>query len=134
MKISIREIEKSEEVSSELASLYDAESWSASGRSSVNSIKKALHSSYCAYGAFDGEKLVGFFRALSDGVSDAYLLDLVIDKNFRKQGIASKLTDAIIQRLKRDGIEWIVAISTPEAPKVYAKFGTVMKDHVPFRF
>ena len=78
--------------------------------------------------------MVGFFRALSDGVSDAYLLDLFVDPEYRGRGIASELAARIFARLKSDGIEWITAISTPEAKNIYLRIGKRMKSHTPIRF
>ena len=78
--------------------------------------------------------MVGFFRALSDGVSDAYLLDLFVDPEYRGRGIASELAARIVARLKSDGIEWITAISTPEAKNMYLRIGKRMKFHTPIRF
>ena len=93
-----------------------------------------MKNSYCAFGAFDGQKMVGFFRALSDGVSDAYLLDLFVDPQYRHRGIAGELTARIVAKLKADGIEWITAISTPEAKSIYLRIGSRMKLHTPIRF
>ena len=108
-------------------------STSVSGESS-ESAARAIKNSYCAFGAFDGQKLVGFFRALSDGVSDAYLLDLFVDPEYRGRGIGGELAARIIAKLKGDGIEWITAISTPEAKNLYLRIGKRMKAHVPIRF
>lgn len=113
--------------------LYELAGWSPSGESS-ESAARAIKNSYCAFGAFDGQKLVGFFRALSDGVSDAYLLDLFVDPEYRGRGIGGELAARIIAKLKGDGIEWITAISTPEAKNLYLRIGKRMKAHVPIRF
>lgn len=113
--------------------LYELAGWSESGGDS-GKVARALKNSYCAFGAFDGQKMVGFFRALSDGVSDAYLLDLFVDPQYRHRGIAGELTARIVAKLKADGIEWITAISTPEAKSIYLRIGSRMKLHTPIRF
>ncbi len=113
--------------------LYELAGWSEPG-GSAESVERALKNSHCAFGAFDGRKMVGFFRALSDGVSDAYLLDLFVDPEYRGRGIASELAARIVARLKSDGIEWITAISTPEAKNIYLRIGKRMKSHTPIRF
>lgn len=113
--------------------LYELAGWSESG-GDAGKVARALKNSYCAFGAFDGQKMVGFFRALSDGVSDAYLLDLFVDPQYRRRGIAGELTARIVAKLKSDGIEWITAISTPEAKSIYLRIGSRMKLHTPIRF
>ncbi len=131
--IEIREIEPSSfDRLGDIAFLYEGEGWGNAGE--TEKIKRALLNSYCAYGAFDGPKLVGFFRALSDGVGDAYLIDLVVHSQYRGRGIAHKLVDAITSRLKSEGIEWITCISTSQAKGVYLKSGSVMEGFTPFRF
>lgn len=113
--------------------LYETAGWSRAG-DDPKEAAKALKNSYCAFAAFDGQKMVGYFRALSDGVSDAYLLDLFVDPQYRRRGIAGELTARIVARLKADGIEWITAISTPEAKDIYLKIGKRMRAHTPIRF
>ncbi len=113
--------------------LYELAGWSEPG-SCPESVERAIKNSHCAFGAFDGSKMVGFFRALSDGVSDAYLLDLFVDPEYRGRGIAGELAARIVAKLKSDGIEWITAISTPEAKNIYLKIGKRMKSHTPIRF
>ena len=43
--------------------------------------------------------MIGFFRAFSGGVGDAYLLDLIVDPNFRKLGVAGRLVEAVLATL-----------------------------------
>ncbi len=116
-----------------VARLYRLEGWLGED-SPTGQISEAIKNSHCAYGAFDGQKMVGFFRAISDKVSDSYLIDLVVDPEYRGQGLGVKLTEALVAHLKKDGIEWITAISTPAGIRVYPKVGKVMEGHVPFRF
>lgn len=116
-----------------VARLYRLEGWLGED-SPTSQISEAIKNSHCAYGAFDGQKMVGFFRAISDKVSDSYLIDLVVDPEYRGQGLGVKLTEALVAHLKKDCIEWITAISTPAGIRVYPKVGKVMEGHVPFRF
>ena len=131
--VEIKQLNPAESWAEPVARLYRIEGW-LEDDSPTAQIDAAIKNSHCAYGAFDGEKLVGFFRAISDKVSDSYLIDLVVDPKYRRQGIAVKLTKALVAHLKNDGMEWITAISTPDGIGVYPKVGKVMDGHVPFRF
>ena len=115
-----------------VAKMYVDAGWS--DRGDEDGTRRALKNTYCAFAAFEGGKFAGFFRALSDGVSDAYLLDLFVDPEYRGRGIGGELAARIIAKLKGDGIEWITAISTPEAKNLYLRIGKRMKAHVPIRF
>lgn len=119
--------------SADVARLYAFEGWHKKS-DGLKPVTAALKNSYCAYAAYDGEKMIGFFRALSDGVSDAYLVDLVVDPEYRRRGVASALTNTLVKRLKTEGVEWITAISTPAAKSMYLKIGDAMPGHVPVRF
>ena len=52
-----------------------------------------------AVGAWDGERLVGFARALSDGHFHAYIEDVMVHPNYRRQGIADRLLRRLVDAL-----------------------------------
>lgn len=83
-------------------------------------------------GAFDGERLVGMGRAISDGISDAYIQDVVVLGEMRGQGIGKRIVEEIIRRLHRRGIDWIGLVSTPGSEGFYRTMGfEVMERHSP---
>jgi len=70
----------------------------------------------------DGEKQVGFGRVISDFASFAYLSDIIVDGDFRGQGVgkailASMVAHPRLQNLRR----WL--LKTNDAHKLYEKFG-----------
>ena len=52
-----------------------------------------LAGSHEALVAVDGERVVGFARSVSDGVSNGYLCTLVVDAAYRDRGIARALVE-----------------------------------------
>ena len=118
----------------QVARLYKLAGWIDESINDFSPTKKAIQNSHCAYGAFVGTKMVGFFRAISDKVGDAYLLDMFVEPDFRNSGIGTALCRAVVENLKRDGIDWITCISTPEGRRVYEKFAARMDSHIPFKF
>lgn len=117
-----------------VARLYEFEGW-ISEKDDALKINAAIQNSFCSFGAFDENGLmVGFFRAFSDGVSDAYLLDLIVDPDFRGMGVARSLVEAVLAELKKRGVDWITCISTPMAKPLYSKFGGKMEGFSPFKF
>ncbi len=119
--------------SADVARLYAFEGWISPG-DDISGINRAVAASYCAFAAYDGGRMVGFFRALSDGVGDAYLLDLVVDPAFRGRGIGSALAGAVIGCLRDAGIAWITCISNPGVERLYEHFGKKMAGFTPMRF
>lgn len=81
------------------------------------------------------KKAVGMGRVLSDGVSDAYIQDLIILPNYRKFGLGRKLVDFLIYQCKLKGIGWIGVIAEPGSEDFYKGFGfKKMKDHTPMLY
>ena len=46
-------------------------------------------------------------RAISDGISDAYIQDLTVRHDCRNRGIGKMILKALLERLHADGIAWI---------------------------
>ncbi|MCR4421280.1 MAG: GNAT family N-acetyltransferase [Spirochaetales bacterium] len=120
IKIKIIKKIKSEEV----ISLYkEAGWWNDEDEKDPNRVKKIIKNSLIFIGAFYNKQLVGIGRAISDKVSDAYIQDVVVSKNFRKKGIGKKLVLYILNYLKIKKINWIALISTPDSSEFYKKIG-----------
>ncbi|MCK5836632.1 MAG: GNAT family N-acetyltransferase [Desulfobacula sp.] len=86
-------------------------------------------------GGFWGKRLIGMGRALSDLVSDAYIQDVTVLKEFRGKGIGKKIIQTLIKILKESGVDWIGLVAQPGTASFYTKLGfEVLKDHVPFKY
>ncbi|MDQ0246770.1 ribosomal protein S18 acetylase RimI-like enzyme [Bacillus fengqiuensis] len=71
--------------------------------------------------AWDGDKVIGVARALTDFVYCCYLSDLAVDENYQKQGIGKELT-ACIQREIGDAVT-LILISAEGAMSYYSHIG-----------
>ena len=54
-----------------------------------------------AVGAWDGERLVGFVRALSDGHLAAYIEDVIVHQDYRRGGVGDRLMSRLLTEIKR---------------------------------
>ena len=131
--VRLLEKEPAFDYSADVEALYRGAGWIGEG-DSAEFIPQMLKNSFCVVGAFYRGRLIGMMRALSDGISDAYLLDMVVLKEFRGHGIASRILETIVSSLKNLGIDWIVCISVPDVEKLYLKYGKTMDRHTPIRF
>ena len=75
-------------------------------------------------GAYDGEKLVGLARVMTDFVFTSYLSDLAIDEAYQHQGIGKQL---IIEVKKFIPGAKIILLAAPAAEGYYPKIG--MQSH-----
>jgi GNAT superfamily N-acetyltransferase len=77
-------------------------------------------------GALDGEKLVGFavlLPELSDGM--AQLAALFIDKDYRRQGVATRLVSEVERLARGAGARWLYVSAIPSGSAVgfYLRYG-----------
>jgi predicted GNAT family acetyltransferase len=69
--------------------------------------------------ARDGDRVVGMARLLSDGVCNAYLVDVWTMTSYRRQGIASTLVRMLCERVPGQHI----GLQTDNAQALYASLG-----------
>lgn len=62
-------------------------------------LQRALDNSLICVSARDGGRLIGMVRASGDGVLYAHIQDLIVAADYRGQGIAGRLLDAILHEL-----------------------------------
>lgn len=73
----------------QVMTLYNSEGWDI--YTEPERIKRAFEKSLYTLGAFEGERLTGFIRCMGDGEYDLYVSDLIVDKEYRRQGIGKAL-------------------------------------------
>jgi ribosomal protein S18 acetylase RimI-like enzyme len=61
--------------------------------------KASFENSYAVTFVFDGDKLIGLGRAISDGVYQAALYDIAILPAYQRQGIGSMIVKDILKRV-----------------------------------
>ena len=69
--------------------------------------------------ARDGERVVGMARLLSDGVCNAYLVDVWTMSAYRRQGIASAMVRLLVERVPGQH----VGLQTDDAQELYSSLG-----------
>lgn len=107
-----------------IAELYRAQGWRlASDDESPQWIGRLVAGSHCFVIAVEGEEILGMGRAISDGISDAYIQDLTVRSNRRNQGIGGKILRVILERLQADGLRWIGLIAEPGSSNLYRHAG-----------
>lgn len=99
------------------------ESYWAKGRSS-EVVKKSIENSLC-FGVFKGNDQVGFARVVTDYAVFAWILDVFVLDNYRKNGLGKLLMEAItdhpeLQKLQRWGL------ATDDAHGLYERYGFTM--------
>lgn len=72
-------------------------------------------------GLYHDGRQIGFARAVSDGVSVAYLADVFVLPEFRGRGLGVELVREMVEHGPFAGARWL--LHTRDAHYLYAKFG-----------
>ena len=86
---------------------------------SPQALRRAFEQSQHVAIARDGKLVVGTARLLSDGVCNAYLVDVWTASSYRRQGIATAMMRALIERVPGQHI----GLQTSEAQALYESLG-----------
>lgn len=74
-----------------------------------------------AVGAWDGDRLVGFARAVTDGYFRAYIEDVVVHPDYQRQGIGRQLLTRLLDELAQ--IDVISLFCQTELAPFYERLG-----------
>ena len=91
---------------------------------SVEQYKTSFENSFATCIAYDGERIVGNVRVLSDGVCNAYIVDVWTLSAYRHQGIATHMMKLCFEKLPGQH----VYLFTDDAMDFYSTLGFTQQD------
>jgi ribosomal protein S18 acetylase RimI-like enzyme len=86
---------------------------------SAKALRRSFEQSQHVVFARDGDRVVGMARLLSDGVCNAYLVDVWTASTHRRQGIASEMIRALLDEVPGQH----VGLQTDDAHELYQSLG-----------
>lgn len=86
---------------------------------SPEQLRESFGNSFAICIAYDGEKIIGTARALSDGVCNAYIIDVWTYTPYRHQGIARQMMNNLMAKMEGQH----VYLFTDEAVPFYEALG-----------
>ncbi len=109
----------------EIVSLYRSAGWWKAGRDDPSEVPALIRGSLVFVVAVDRTtgKAIGMGRAISDGVSDAYIQDLAVLPEFRGRGIGKQILARVLRGILERGICWIALIAEGGTGDFYRKLG-----------
>lgn len=87
----------------------------------TNRIGRMFSAPCLVLSAWDGEKLIGVARSLTDYAYCCYLSDLAVDRDYQNRGVGSELVRRT-QAIAGDEVS-LMLMSAPEALAYYPKLG-----------
>lgn len=107
----------------QIIALYREAGWWEGGLENYPLLIRIINGSHCFMVARCNTEIVGMGRAISDHISDAYIQDVTVKKNWRQQGVATAIVECLITRLQADGLPWIALIAENGAHLLYERLG-----------
>ncbi len=104
--------------------LYRLAGWWSEPGDTLEKLVRIISGSHCFVAAVqESGVILGMGRAISDRASDAYIQDIMVRPEARRQAIASSIMKAIVARLERDGMTWIGLIAKQGTQPFYRGLG-----------
>lgn len=82
-------------------------------------LRASFENSYAVVVAYDGARIVGTARVLSDGVCNAYVVDVWTFSPYRRRGVARRMMETLEAGLKGQHVH----LFTDDAVDFYTKLG-----------
>jgi len=89
----------------QLAALFDSVGWQRRTADRAR-LSQLLNGSRWVVSAWEGDRLVGFARAISDGAFNAYISTVAVLPEFQRRGIGRELVRRLMDG--RDGIQFVL--------------------------
>lgn len=108
----------------DLVSLYRSSAWWATRRTPPD-VDAMLAGSDVVVGMIEqgSNRLVGFARAITDGVYLAVVLDVIVAEDHRGRGLGKRLMDEILARPEIRNVGSIELVCQPELVPFYQRWG-----------
>ena len=102
-----------------------------------NKYDRILANSYAHFTVREDQQLLAFVNVISDGIDDAFLVDLIVHPSVQRRGLGRALVYAAVTALRADGIKCIQVTFNPELESFYRdcgfhifKAGIIDNDHL----
>lgn len=113
-----------------LQHLFQQTDW-AKNRPPIN-LQKMLDNSELVLGVWDNDYLVGFARAVTDDIYRAWIEDVVVDEDYRQQGVGSQIIQKLLKRLEH--IQLVMLDCDPDLVPFYKKHQFQLKTGQSMRY
>ena len=107
----------------QITRIYRQKGWWYLNSDDPELVKGIISGSHCFVLAVQEELVIGMGRAISDGVSDAYIQDVAVLDTHKGQGIGSQIVVKLTERLLADGLNWIGLIAEKGGHGFYKRLG-----------
>ena len=107
--------------------LFKTTGWNEKYQLSHEELTQALRASWFVISAYEGEKLVGFGRLVSDGILHAMIYELIVLPEYQQRGIGGEILEKLVEKCKETGVRDIQLFCAAGKRAFYENRGFVMR-------
>ena len=108
--------------------LFESTGWFRERKPTKEELILTLRRSYFFVVAYDDDKAVGSGRVVSDGILHAMIYDMIIDPDYQRKGIGTKILNMIIDKCLEDNIGDIQLFCAKGKKEFYLKNGFEIRE------
>lgn len=113
----------------EIVNLYRSVGWT-NYLDRVDILERAFAHSLCVLGAYDGDSLVGFIRAVGDGQTIVFVQDIIVLPEYQRWGIGTQLLQAILDKYQNVYQLELLTDNTEKTKAFYRSLGLTASDEL----
>jgi GNAT superfamily N-acetyltransferase len=107
--------------------LFESTGWNEEYQMSADRLYESIRHSWYLVSSWDGDRLIGFGRAISDGILHALLVDIIILPEYKGKGIGSTVLTRLVERCREAHIPDIQLFCAKGQSGFYLKPGFVVR-------
>lgn len=112
----------------EYQALHKTTGWNAKGLYTYDQLYQAICNSWYSVSIYDGTALIGYGRIISDCIYQTFICDVMVHPDYQRQGIGTKVMEALLEHCKRQDIKWIQLYCAKGKQLFYQKLGFTERD------
>lgn len=78
--------------------LFATTGWNEEYNLTREELAQSIGNSFFAVSAYDGNKLVGFGRFVSDGIMHAMIYEMIVDPDYQRKNIGSQILERLLKK------------------------------------
>ena len=111
----------------EFFQLFETSGWNEEYKANISDLKKVLDNSWYIVSAYEGGKLVGTGRMITDGLLHAMIFDMIVDPVYQGTGIGAEILKMLVDECKKHEIRDVQLFSAKGKAGFYEKYGFVRR-------
>jgi ribosomal protein S18 acetylase RimI-like enzyme len=113
----------------EIMELYASVGWT-NYTNRPDMLRQAFEKSLCVLGAYEDEKLIGFIRAVGDGLSIVLIQDIIVRPQYQRMGYGKAMLTAIMERYQAAYQMELLTDDTQKTVSFYRSVGFKAVDEI----